>query len=111
VKRLALFSCFVLALAAACGNDDEGHTSTHEVVDPTIKGLCSKLDSLECAQPNCEEQFDYTVRHCDPDAVQDLLDCLAIATFQCKDATGDDRVIPRTQMCEHELEALVPCSS
>jgi hypothetical protein len=99
-----------LSLCTACG-DDDGDTSTHEVVDATIEGLCSKFAGLECAQPNCDEQLELVEERCDPQVFQDFLDCASIATFVCDDdPPNDDRVIPRTRQCEAEFLALVACS-
>jgi hypothetical protein len=107
VNRSVYLPCLALALFACGDDDDDGRTTTHEVVDATIEGLCEKLDSLDCAQPNCEEHLDLAADRCPAEAVQALLDCTSIASFEC----AGDPEIPRTAECESEFVRVASCSS
>jgi hypothetical protein len=103
--------CVLLSgfLVAACGSDaaEQGNTTTHAVVPNTIEGICSKLDALACAQPNCVQKMKLAEATCRsfPEDLQELLDCMALATFTC---AGNPRM-PRTEECGLRIASAAHC--
>src|SRR5690348_2295396 len=85
----------------ACGSGGDDSSSTHEVVEASTAGVCMKLDALSCAQPNCEPKFALAQKKCAAEKAlfQDLLDCMAVATFKCSGSPN----VPRTEECQQEL--------
>jgi hypothetical protein len=102
-----LFSLF--AVACSSSSSSSGVTTTSTVAPKTIDGVCSKLNQLSCAQPNCTEKLTLAQSRCvaPGDDFQGALDCLAIATFTC----GGSPTIPRTNECEADLQRIDLCSS
>jgi hypothetical protein len=100
---LVLFTSIV-----ACGSSSNGTNATSTVSEKTIDGVCKKLNSLSCAQPNCTETLSLAQQRCtNPlDDFQGLLDCMSIATFQC----GGSPNIPRTSQCEADIQRVNVCS-
>src|SRR3954465_5513706 len=108
--NVRLFSLTFFAFVAACSsstssnNGASGVTKTSVVTAKTVEGVCQKLDSMSCAQPNCNEQLSSFQKNCNGpyDDFQGLLDCMSSATFECK---SDGSVTkPYTAQCSAEIQ-------
>lgn len=104
LASLVLFTSIV-----ACGSSSNQTSSTTSVSDKTIEGVCKKLNSLSCAQPNCVQTLTYAQQRCTAptDNFQGLIDCMSIATFQC----GGSPNIPRTAQCEADINRINLCAT
>ena len=104
---LSLISFFFLA-ACSSTSSTQGATSTSTVTPKTVAGVCSKLNELSCAQPNCVDKFTLIQSNCKDQAadVQSLLDCLSVAAFTC----GGSPNIPRTSECQANVDRLTLCA-
>ena len=105
-SRLAILFPFVLV--AACSSNN----SSNSVTPKTIAGVCGKLDSLSCAQPNCVSTLTTAQTSCAKTSAtgsadfQALIDCMATTSFACD---GNPN-IPRTKDCQENLAVVSICA-
>lgn len=103
MKRSALISVAVLAMALASGCGDEEKSGT------SCAAICKRIEAPDCenAAPDCidacEDDKDST-----PDVCQSKLDalssCFASVKFQC-----DEDDYPEAQGCKRELDRWLDC--